>query len=554
MMKHLLIASILIHALTTLSAQPNFFNNKTFTQADSLRGMLRPERTCYDVTFYDLHLKIDTTDKTISGYNEIHFTTINDFKRLQIDLFANMTIDSIVFKGQTLPYERIANAVFINFPTTIVKNTKTKFKVHYHGKPPIAKRPPWDGGFTWSRDINQKWWVAVTCEGLGASVWWPNKDHLSDEPDSMSISFAIPNGYNCVSNGRLRSTQKEGDAYTRFNWFVSYPINNYDVTLSIGDYTHFSDTYKAADGDTLSLDYFVLPENVEKAKIQFQQVKTMLACYEKYFGKYPFWRDGYKLIETPHLGMEHQSAIAYGNHYLRGYLGGRIPDDMNWDFIIIHESGHEYFGNAISCKDHAEMWLHEGFTTYLEALYVEYTMSYLDAQRYLEYQKRFFSHDQPIIGPRNVNFDPTSDIYFKGSWILHTLRNAINDDKLWFDILHSFFQKYKYQTIDNADFTNYINQRTKKDYSPFFDEYLHYVNIPKLQYKTKQKGNDLQLEYKWQVEVTGFNMPIKVGNPTNYQLIHPTTNKWKTITLKNTKQDQFKVATELFLVATENNQ
>ncbi len=541
---------VILSFLIPLNAQcqTDFFKNRTFSEADSLRGALRPERTCFDVTFYDLHITVDTLTKAINGYNDIYFTTVTDFTRLQIDLFVNMAIDSVLFKGSVLKYERIFNAVFIQFPEKIKAGDKEHFKVYYHGKPPEALNPPWEGGFTWRKDDRQNWWIAVTCEGLGASVWWPNKDYLGDEPDSMAINFTIPNGYDCVSNGRLRSKERQNDGNTAFHWFVSYPINNYDVTLSIGVYAHFSDVYTSRDGDALSLDYFVLPENLVKAKEHFKQVKTMLACYEKYLGKYPFWRDGYKLIETPHLGMEHQSAIAYGNKYMRGYLGGRIPNDMNWDFIIIHESGHEYFGNAVSCRDHADMWLHEGFTTYLESLFVEYTMSYVDAQRYLVYQKRFFSYNEPIVGPRDVNYDPTSDIYFKGSWILHTLRSAINDDAVWFDLLKSFYQKYKYKNIDTVDFIDFVNAFTHKDYAAFFKEYLYYVKIPTLLYRSHSQGSDLIVEYQWDAEVKAFNMPVKAGKKEDYHVLKPVVGEWKQEVFKNMSAAQFNVATELFLV------
>jgi aminopeptidase N len=549
MRKYFLLCILVCNLAFSATCQRDFYKGKGFSEADTLRGALRAERTCYDVTFYDLNLVIDTVNQSISGYNEVFFKALNEFSSLQIDLFKNMEIDNISYQNKTLTYNRKENAVFIDFPK-VAKGTKSSFKVAYHGTPIKAQNPPWDGGFSWRSDLKGRLWLGVSCEGIGASLWWPNKDHLSDEPDSMAVHVAVPKGLSCVSNGRLRSQSDlkigKGD-YSVFNWFVSYPINNYNVTLNIGEYAHFSDVYVAKDGQKLDLNYYVLPENLEKAKVQFKQVDGMLAAYEHYFGKYPFWRDGYAMVETSYLGMEHQSAIAYGNKYQRGYLGGMIPADMNWDYIIIHESGHEYWGNAISCQDHGEMWIHEGFTTYLESLYVEYTMSKKDAVRYLQTQRGQIARDQPVIGPRDVNYESANDIYYKGTWILHTLRNSINDDKVWFDLLKSFYEKNIYKTINSVDFEDYVSKVTKKNYKPFFEQYLRYVNFPKFVYKLEQDGNDLKIAYRWDAESSGFDMPIKVGRKDDYHVLKPS-SKWQKVTVKNLKIGDFRVAKELFLV------
>jgi aminopeptidase N len=335
-----------------------------FTHADTLRGMLTPERKCYDVYFYDLHLKINPDDHSISGYNVIYYKVARGFNKMQVDLFKNMAIDSIMHRNHKLKYHRDSNAVFVKFATMEQQGAKDSIKIYYHGIPQVAKKPPWDGGFVWSHDSVGKPWIDVACEGTGASLWWPCKDHLSNKPDSMRMSFDVPTGLMCVSNGRLRSEKKLDDGYTRFSWFVSVPIINYDVTLNIADYAHISDYYLNGK-DTLTLDYYVLRYNEQRARTHFAQVKPMLACYEKFFGKYPFYKDGYKLVETTYWGMEHQSCVAYGNHYFNNSFG--------FDFIIIHESGHEWWGNNLSCSDVADMWLHEAFTTYAEALYIECT-------------------------------------------------------------------------------------------------------------------------------------------------------------------------------------
>ena len=550
--KNKLVLYILVLSYFSVTAQPNFAWNKKFTLADTLRGALRPERTCYDVTFYDLAVKVDIDKKFISGVCEMQFLVKEDFKKLQIDLFENMKIKQILLEGKELTFRREKNAVFIDFPLQ-KKDTRNAIKISYEGNPRVALHAPWDGGFVWSSDKKGKPWVGVACEGLGASVWWPCKDHLSDEPDSVAIHVTSPSNLFCVANGNLRKKEDLGDGNTRFDWFVSYPINTYNVTLNIADYYRLSDTYTSKkDNTTLDLEFYCLSYNVDKAKKQFTQVKPMLESYEYYFDKYPFWRDGYCLVETPYLGMEHQGAIAYGNQYMRGYLGGMIPADMNWDYIIIHETGHEYWGNSISCNDHAEMWLHESFTTYMESLYVEYTASYPDAVRYLANQRDGISNENPIIGPMNVNFDDWegSDMYNKGAWILHTLRSVIDDDKVFFPMLKSFYQKNAISNVTTKQFIDYVSFYTKKDYTPFFYQYLYTAKIPVLEYKIEQKckAKDLLVSYRWRAEVENFDMPVKIGVASNWQTVTPKTQKWQSILLKNTPLEDFDIATQLFLI------
>lgn len=489
---------------------PDYFADHHFTHADTLRGALRPERTSFDVTYYELHLEVNPNDRDIEGRVNMDYKVVEPTDRLQIDLFRNLTIDSIVQDGRRLRYERQANAVFVNLPKQLSPgNTVHRMSIWYGGKPVAAKNAPWDGGFVWSLDHKDRTWVGVACEGTGASLWWPNKDHLSDEPDSMLVSVTVPKRLFVASNGNLRAEVELDNRYQkRYDWFVSYPINNYNISLGIGSYVHFDSTYVAFDGEVLDLDYYVLDYNLGKARKQFRQVGPMLAAYEHYFGKYPFWNDGYALIETPFLGMEHQSGIAYGNRYMRGYLGGMIPDDMNWDYIIIHETGHEYFGNSISVADHAEMWIHESFTTYMEALYVEYIYGKKDAVRYLQTQQRFIQNESPVLGPLGVNFDDfgSSDHYYKGAWMLHTLRNVINSDPVFFGMLRDFYQEHQRSIVSTSQVIDYFSNYTEKDLAPFFAQYLEHPEVPVLELR-KQGQN---VEYRWRVAVKNFNYPVAV--------------------------------------------
>ena len=530
--------------------QKPYFQNKKFTLKDSLRGSLRPERTCYDVINYDLNIKVELEEKTIMGFVKVNFVAKEDFEWLQIDLDSTLNIYKIDYNQIELKYTRIGDAIFVQFPK-IKKGHQHFFRVYWSGKIREAKNAPWDGGFVWDKDANGNHWVGVACEGDGASIWWPCKDHLSDEPDSMSISISVPNGYQAISNGNLISETNFGDSHTKFTWNVSYPINTYNVTMYIGKYEHFRDVYTAADGEKLALDYYVLPENLSKAKKHFEQVKGMLACYEKYLDKYPFWNDGFALVEAPYLGMEHQSAIAYGNKYKRGYLGGRNPKGIDFDYIIIHESGHEYFGNSVSCSDHAEMWLHESFTTYLESVYVECTYSYDEMLRYINNQRFQIFNSEPIVGPKDVNYLDGQDNYFKGSWILHTLRNVIDDDAKWWAMFKGFYLQQKLKITTTEDFIRYVNKYTCNDFGAFFEQYLFNADIPTLEYQIEPLDKDsISVRYRWKADVSDFAMPVKVGNKKKYLTIYPKVGEWQSEKIA-CSIDDFSVAEELYLINTE---
>lgn len=543
---------LLLQFLTiSLLGQAKYFGNYTFTEADTLRGMLRSERTCFDVTFYELDIKVDVDKQYLSGYVDVEYEVLQDFKTLQLDLFQNMKINSITNQqnNQSLTFDRQYNAVFVTFEELQQKGSQGKIRVAYEGAPTVAENAPWDGGFVWKRDKNEQPWIGVACEGTGASLWWPCKDHLSDEPDSMSIKLTVPDDLVGVANGQLRNTQSVEEGYKQYDWFVSYPINSYNVTLNIADYANFKETYTALDGETLEMDYYVLSYNLERAKKHFAQTPKVLACFERYFGKYPFWRDGFGMVETPYLGMEHQGAIAYGNQYLRGYLGGMIPKHMDWDYIIVHETGHEYFGNSVSCNDIAEVWIHESFTTYMEALFVECAYNYEEAVDYLQSQRYHIQNQEPIVGPKQVNFEgwEGSDHYYKGAWMLHTLRHVINDDELWWDLLRSFYNRYAISNIDTEAFIIYVNQCTRKDFTPFFEQYLYHPKLPRLEYKLQQKGKKLKMSYRWNAAVKDFEMPILVGKEEAMQWIYPT-SEWQTTKFQQLDRNTFKIATELFLI------
>ena len=508
-MKTKLVLLFLSMCLAETSFAQLLHNKASFTRADSLRGNLTPLRTAYDINYYHLDVKVNVDAKSISGSNLFKFTATQEFDKLQFDLFENMSIARIVYHGNELPYKREFNAVFIQFPEKIVRGKQDEFIVHYSGNPTVAKNAPWDGGFVFSKDESGKPWVSTATQGFGASSWWPTKDHQADEVDSMLISIAVPEGLMDVSNGRLLSTDKLADGYNRYNWFVSYPINNYNVSLNIGDYRHFSDQFDGEKGK-LTLDYYVLPENLEKAKVHFaEDVKPMLRCFENWFGPYPFYRDGYKLIETPFLGMEHQSAVAYGNKYKKGYLGRDLSGTglgLAWDFIIIHETGHEWFGNNITSKDIADMWIHEGFTSYSEGLFVECTKGKEAGIQYLAGVRKGIKNDQNIIGTYNVNAEGSGDMYPKGANMLQTIRAWLNDDKKWRETLRGLNQQFGLKTTTTKEVEDYLIQKTGLKLQPLFDQYLRSTKIPVLSYQIKNN----KLTYKWTNVVEGFKLPVLV--------------------------------------------
>jgi aminopeptidase N len=509
------------------------------THFDILRGAYGPYRANNDLLYYHLDIRVDPDKKLVSGKNTIRFKMLKDDTRIQLDLDGALNIDKILLGATTLKYERDSGAVFIDFPETLHAGQVYSIDFYYSGTPVHQGR---FGAFTFGTDSSGHPWIYTACEGIGASIWWPNKDQWRDEVESMEISVAIPNNLVDVSNGKFMGKTDLGDGYTRWDWMVHYPINNYDVALNIGNYQHFSDHLGG-----LAMDFYALPEDLDKAKKQFSQAKGMLEAFQHYFGEYPFKKDGYKLVEVPYAGMEHQSAVAYGNHFANGYL------DRDWtgvgisprfDFIIIHESGHEWFGNSITAADSSDMWIHEGWTTYLECLYVEYMYGHEDYLKYTNAYKTKVKGEEPIITARGVNGEPPQDQYFKGALFINTLRSIVNDDKRWFKLLHDFYQHFKYQNIMTEDVVQYFNQQTGMDLTPVFNQYLRHTAIPTLELKFDQGKGTVQ--YRWKVDEPGFAMPVRVGEKDKWQIIKPMVD-WQTMPTTLTK-DQFEVATDLYYV------
>lgn len=490
-----------------------------FTEADTLKGAFGKYRKNNDVFYYNLNLAMDIENQTISGSVAMYFTALEDLDTIQIDLYKNMEINKITFEDKQLSFDRKFDAVFVKFDNTIQKGERFKIIVDYSGKPQIAKRPPWEGGFVWKKDKNKKPWISVACENDGASLWWPVKDHLYDEPDSLTFSMTIPEGLYCVSNGRLKE-KSNVDGKLKFTWHTSYSINTYNVTFYVGDYSHFQLPYYS-NASVNFLDFYVLPYNLEKAKTQFEQAITTIRTYEEAFGEYPWWRDGYKLVEGPFEGMEHQTAIAYGS----GFKNDAFLYDF--DYIIIHETAHEWWGNSVTASDYAEIWLHEGFATYSEAIFVEKNWSYFDYLKYIDFETRFVRNKRPLIGPYGVNYwkYKDTDAYMKGAALLHTLRNAIADDDLFYSILKEFYKRNKYSIATTESFINLVNEMTGDDYQWFFDIYLYSRVCPELEwsYYENKKDNTWEFKYKWSNVSSDFKLPIEINAMDRLFKLYPTT-------------------------------
>jgi len=512
-----------------------------FTKKDSLRGLYGRFRENNDLLFYNLNIKVDVEQKFISGKNSIEFMMLKSDDRIQIDLFENMNVDSIMFEGKKLSYIREFNAVFIDFPRRLKEGSIYCIDFHYSGHPIESGR---FGGLAFKEDSLGNPWIYTACQGIGASLWWPNKDQQPDEVDSMTISVAVPLELVDVSNGRFLGKKDLGDGYMRYDWKVHYPINNYSVSLNIGKYTHFSDTL-----GHLTLDYYVLPYHLKQGQRQFAQVKPMLECYQKYFGEYPFPRDGYKLVEVPYSGMEHQSAVTYGNLFKNGYLGRDwtgVGLSTKFDFIIIHESGHEWFGNSVTCNDVSDAWIHEGWCTYAEGVYVEYMFGYDAAIKYLNGYKNKVKNNEPIIGPTGVNHWPTSDQYFKGALFLNTLRHVVDDDHKWWAIVREYANHFKYQNIWTTDVINFFNDYLKSNLRPIFEQYLYYANLPVLQYKFDAD----KVVFRWKADVDDFKMPVKIRSNGEIHFIYPT-KEWQSTSFDGKSQEDWQVATDLFYIKVE---
>ncbi len=513
---------------------------RAISRADILRGEYGPWRANNDLLSYDLDIRVDPEKKFLSGKNTIRFRMLKADTRIQLDLFANLNVDKILHGNTELKYTRELGTVFVDFPAPLKKGAVQSIEFHYSGFPQETGR---FGGISFRKDPAGRHWINTACQGIGASVWWPNKDQQQDEVETMRLRVAIPNNLTDVSNGRLTGKTDLGDGYTRWDWAISYPINNYSVSLNIGAYEHFSDAL----GD-LTLDFYCLPENLEKAKRQFAQAKPMIVAFEKYFGPYAFKRDGFKLIEVPYSGMEHQSAVTYGNRFANGYLERDwtgVGVSLKFDFIIIHESAHEWFGNAITGSDISDMWIQEGWATYAECVYVEALFGYDDALKYTNGYKSKVRNQQPIITQRGVNQTPSQDQYFKGALFLHTLRSVVDDDARWWKLMRAYCDRFRYRNILTEDVVAFFNQQTGRNLTPIFDQYLRRAALPVLELRFDEAAGNVA--YRWKADVNGFNLPVKVGRAAAWQTIRPTT-EWQTLKTK-LKKDEFDVATDLYYIA-----
>ncbi len=527
MSKYLFAALFLAVIPSLLFAQKTKIPPRAFTHQDTLRGAITPERAWWDLTYYHLNIAAHPADSTLDGSNTVFYKVLKPHQTMQIDLQPPLDISRVTQDGQELKFRRDGNAYFIALQKKQKVGKHESVQIFYAGKPKIAVNPPWEGGVQWVRDGMGQPVVATSCQGLGSSVWWPCKDHMYDETDSMLISISVPKPLMDVSNGRLRRVTENADNTRTFDWFVANPINNYGVNMNVADYVSWKETYDGEKGK-LDLSYYVLPADFARAKEQFKEVPRMLKAFEHWFGPYPFYEDGYKLVQVPYLGMEHQSSVTYGNGFMNGYKGRDLSGTgwgLKWDFIIIHESGHEWFANNITYKDVADMWVHESFTNYSENLFTEYYYGKEAGADYVIGTRKLIKNESPIIGVYGVNQEGSGDMYYKGGNMLHTIRQIMNDDEKWRQILRGLNKEFYHQTVAGAEIEKYVSDHAGRDLSKVFDQYLRDVRIPKLEYSFSKKG----LRYRWANVVEGFDMPVKIALAGGEsQLIHPTSS-WKTM-------------------------
>lgn len=519
----------------------------TFTHQDTLRGSITKERAWWDLKYYHLDVKVNPAEKFISGSNTVRYTVLTENNRMQIDLQEPMKITKVTQNGKELKFERDGNAFFITLNEKQKVGDTKEIAISFEGKPKEAVKAPWDGGFSWKKDKNGKDFIATSCQGLGASVWWPCKDHMYDEVENMLISVNVPGDLTEVSNGRLKSVKKEKDGTKTFNWYVSNPINNYGVNINIGDYVNFSEVFKGEKGN-LDCNYYVLRDNLVLAKEHFKDAPKMLKAFENWFGPYPFYEDSYKLVEVPYLGMEHQSSVTYGNQYKKGYLGRDLSGTgwgLKFDFIIIHESGHEWFANNITYKDIADMWIHESFTNYSESLFLEYYYGKEAGAEYVIGCRNNIENDKPIIGHYDVNNEGSGDMYPKGANMLHTIRQIVNDDAKWKSILRGLNKTFYHQTVTSKQIEDYINEQSGINFNRVYAQYLTTTKIPVFEYMFKNGT----LGYHWTNCVSKFDMPVKVKINGVETMLKPTTD-WQSV--KTTNEDRNLEIDKNFYVTTSN--
>ena len=536
----------LLLIFTTLSS--GLAQQSNFSKQDTLRGSITPERVWWDLLHYNLDFKVSPSSKSIEGSNLIRYEVLSQNQLMQIDLQPPMEITSVLENNKELNYNREGNVYYIQLKKNQQIGAINEITIHFKGAPKISNNPPWDDGFTWGKDNNGTDFIATSCQGGGSSIWWPSKDHMYDEPDQgIELSITAPKHLISVSNGRHIQTKENSNKTNTSTWKVVNPINNYGVNINIGDYVHFTEEYKGKKG-VLDCDYYVVSYNLKKAKKQFKEVSRTLEAFEHWFGPYPFYEDSYKLVEVPYLGMEHQSSVTYGNGYKNGYKGIDLSGTgwgLKFDFIIVHESGHEWFANNITNIDIADMWIHESFTAYSENLFLDYHFGTEASNAYVTGTRKNIQNDKPIIGNYNVNNSGSSDMYYKGANMLHTLRQIIDNDKKWRSILVGLNKDFYHQTVTTLQIENYIDKYFEIDLKPFFNQYLRTIKIPTLDYKLENNN----LLYKWSNVVDGFSIPIKVFINSTSQWIRPT-SRWKKL-LSDKNINSFSVDNN-FYIETEN--
>lgn len=547
-MKHYVLAFIFLSLVFTGFGQ-------TVDEATKLLGELTPIRENFDVQHYDLSVAIDIENQSITGQNVITYKAVEDINEIQVDLQEPLQVESITRDGNPLTFEKKFNSYFVSLGREIQEGSTDSITVKYSGKPKAAVSPPWDGGFVWETDSLGQPWVGVACEGEGASVWWPNKDHLSDEPDlGVKTSFRVPSNLKAIGNGKMINTEEHDDGTTTYTWKTVHPIDNYNVTVNIGDYVNYTDFYQRpippqqpglgqqqrVKPPSLDVDYYILSYHVDQAKQHFSFVEDVIGTFEFVFGPYPFYEDGFGIVETPYLGMEHQGAIAYGNNFEQGYRGQLVKPYIEFDYLFVHETAHEWWGNNISVKDRADIWIQEGFASYADAIYVVSSYGFKAYLEYMDYYRSQVRNQEPVVGEYDINHDIPGDAYYKTALMLNTLSQLIESNQDWIGIMQKAQQQFRAPyTVTGQEFRDFLTEESGIELTAFFQQYLDTTMIPKLQMKLVKDDGDEFLIYRWTNVVDGFDMPVQLEYAQYKQKwIYPEQD-WKKVELPKETNKQF---------------
>ena len=478
-------------------------------------GPLSESQAKYDVIYYGINLEVMSEDQAIAGYVDIKLKSLTDnLNKIELDLIDNFDVLGLTDPdNHGLNFDHGGDKLMVNLVKPAGKDELIDLRIKYEGQPVEALMPPWIGGFNWSKDSTGADWIGLSCQGEGAKIWIPCKDHPSDEPDSVALSITIPKPYYCAANGVLREITEPKEGFQTYHWITHYPINNYDINISIGKYKVLQKYYYLENGDSMPVIFYHLAQSEAGAEKHLDMAIDMLKTYRKYYGEYPFAKEKFAIVETKYLGMEHQTINAYGNHYKYRKINGK-----DWDDLMVHEMGHEWWGNKVTANDWADLWIHEGICTFGEALYLREKGGEKAYHDHLQMIKKRISNKTPIIPKRNANSHEvyTGDIYSKGAWLMNSLRYILGDSA-FFAALKDFATnpQYTYQNrVVTDNFIDLIKRHSQSDFSAYIADYLYTTNIPDVRVDSVSQNL-----YNVSIPNIDYTLPMDISGDEMYERV-----------------------------------